>query len=132
MNKLLGKIIEKSIEKRNEDERIAKKAIIVKEMGVNYNQLCKEYVQNSNKINSLEEQFYENNAKLQLLSDPTSKINLAHKIAEAETKIRGLKDQMLRIKKNKFLREREIIKGNDKDKAEVQDLQLQYITLAKK
>ena len=55
MNKLLGKIIEKSIEKRNEDERIAKKAIIVKEMGVNYNQLCKEYVQNSNKINSLEE-----------------------------------------------------------------------------
>lgn len=31
---------------------------------------------------------------------------------------------MLRIKKNKFLREREIIKGNDKDKAEVQDLQL--------
>lgn len=101
-------------------------------MGVNYNQLCKEYVQNSNKINSLEEQFYENNAKLQLLSDPTSKINLAHKIAEAETKIRELKDQMLRIKKNKFIREREIIKGNDKDKAEVQDLQLQYITLAKK
>jgi hypothetical protein len=53
MNKLLGKIIEKSIEKRNEDERIAKKAIIVKEMGLSYNQLCKEYVQNRNKINSL-------------------------------------------------------------------------------
>ena len=39
---------------------------------------------------------------------------------------------MLRIKKNKFLRERQIIKGSDKDKAEVQDLQLTYITLAKK
>lgn len=51
-------------------------------------------------------------------------MSLAHKIAETETRIRELKDQMLRIKKNKFLREREIIKGNDKDKAEVQDLQV--------
>lgn len=55
MNRLLGKIIERSIEKRNEDARVAKKAVIVKEMGVNYNQLCKEFVQNSNKIKSLEE-----------------------------------------------------------------------------
>jgi hypothetical protein len=47
-----------------------------------------------------------------MLSDPYSKMNFIRKIAEAELKVKELKEQLRRIRKNKFLREREIIKGS--------------------
>ena len=59
-------------------------------------------------------------------------MNLIRKIAETELKVRETKDQMGRIKKNKFLREREIIKGSEKDQSELEYLQLEYIKMAKK
>ena len=67
-----------------------------------------------------------------LLSDPYSKMNLIKRIAEVELKIRDIKEQLSRIKKNKFLREREIVKGSSRDRTEMQSLQLTYINLVKK
>ena len=52
-----------------------------------------------------------------LLSDPYSKLNLSKKTAETELKIKEIKEQLLRIKKNKFLREKEIIKESYHSKA---------------
>lgn len=79
-------------------------------MGVNYHQLCREYVENGTKIKSMEEEFKENNQKLATLSSPDSKLTLSKKIADSELKIKELKESIGRIKKNKFLREREIIR----------------------
>lgn len=51
MNNMLGK----EIEKRIEGSRVAKKATIGTEMGIDYNTLCKEVIMNVSKIQNLQD-----------------------------------------------------------------------------
>jgi hypothetical protein len=132
MNLVLTKMVEREVEKDREESRISRKAVVTMDMGMDYNGLCKEYLHNTHKIQILQEEFSEANDKLMALVNPDTKMTNIRKLAEVEAKIKEMREQLGRIRKNKFLREKEMVKTKVKDTSELQDLQLEYITQSKK
>jgi hypothetical protein len=57
MNGRLARMVEREIVRRAEEERISQKAVISRDMGINYLQLNREYVENVSKIKTLEDEF---------------------------------------------------------------------------
>ncbi len=126
MSHLLGReFIKKS-------SRVLSKATISSDMAMDYSTLSKEVVYNHTKINSLQEQLNQNTNKLASLNNVDAKIDYGRRVAQTQIRIKELKEQLGRIKKNKFMREKQIMKGNIKENQQIQNLQTEYINATRK
>ena len=55
MNARMARLVEKEMERRHQQDRINQKSIINRQMGMNYDQVNKEYIENVSKIEQLQD-----------------------------------------------------------------------------